>query len=46
AELRRWGVEEPIEERADSAVTRAAAMTDAELWFTDEVPDVAAVLRY
>ncbi|MFG1705225.1 Vms1/Ankzf1 family peptidyl-tRNA hydrolase [Nonomuraea sp. M3C6] len=45
-ELRRWGVEEPIEERSDSALARAAAMTDAELWFTDRVPDVAAVLRY
>ncbi|MFI6920324.1 Vms1/Ankzf1 family peptidyl-tRNA hydrolase [Nonomuraea spiralis] len=46
AELRRWGVEEPVEERADSAVVRAAAMTDAEVWFTDDVRDVAAVLRY
>ncbi|MFI7424247.1 Vms1/Ankzf1 family peptidyl-tRNA hydrolase [Nonomuraea sp. NPDC049684] len=45
-ELRRWGVEQPVEERADSAVVRAAAMTDAELWFTDDVQDVAAVLRY
>jgi hypothetical protein len=45
-ELRRWGVDEPIEERADSALARAAAMTDAELWFSDTVKDVAAVLRY
>jgi hypothetical protein len=45
-ELRRWGVQEPIEERADSALVRAAAMTDAELWFSDAVPDAAAVLRY
>ncbi|NJP94342.1 hypothetical protein HCN51_33720 [Nonomuraea sp. FMUSA5-5] len=45
-ELRRWGVEEPIRERSDSALARAAAMTDAELWFTDAVEDVAAVLRY
>ncbi|MFI7610710.1 Vms1/Ankzf1 family peptidyl-tRNA hydrolase [Nonomuraea terrae] len=46
AELRRWGVNEPIQERSDSALARAAAMTDAELWFTDAVSDVAAVLRY
>lgn len=46
AELRAWGVEKPVTERADSALVRAAAMTDAELWFTDQVPDVAAVLRY
>jgi hypothetical protein len=46
AELRRWGVDEPVQERSDAALTRAAAMTDAELWFTDQVPDVAAVLRY
>ncbi|MEO3874662.1 Vms1/Ankzf1 family peptidyl-tRNA hydrolase [Nonomuraea sp. B12E4] len=45
-ELRRWGVEAPIAERSDSALARAAALTDAELWFTDRVPDVAAVLRY
>ncbi|MEV0383117.1 Vms1/Ankzf1 family peptidyl-tRNA hydrolase [Nonomuraea sp. NPDC050643] len=45
-ELRRWGVDEPIQERADSALARAAAMTDAELWFNGDVPDVAAVLRY
>ncbi|NRQ35029.1 hypothetical protein HII36_24865 [Nonomuraea sp. NN258] len=46
AELRRWGVDEPVKERADSALARATAMTDAELWFTDQVSDVAAVLRY
>ncbi|MGW0803539.1 baeRF2 domain-containing protein [Nonomuraea sp. NPDC002799] len=45
-ELHRWGVAEPVQERADSALVRAAAMTDAELWFTDDVKDVAAVLRY
>ncbi|MGI5274345.1 Vms1/Ankzf1 family peptidyl-tRNA hydrolase [Nonomuraea sp. CA-218870] len=45
-ELRTWGVEQPVAERADSALVRAAAMTDAEVWFTDQVPDVAAVLRY
>ncbi|SEM95413.1 Vms1/Ankzf1 family peptidyl-tRNA hydrolase [Nonomuraea pusilla] len=45
-ELRSWGVEHPVEERADSALARAAAVTDAELWFTDRVDDVAAVLRY
>jgi hypothetical protein len=45
-ELRDWGVEKPVPERADSALVRAATMTDAELWFTDQVPDVAAVLRY
>ncbi|MEV4222463.1 Vms1/Ankzf1 family peptidyl-tRNA hydrolase [Nonomuraea sp. ATR24] len=45
-EVRAWGVAEPVEERADSALARAAAMTDAELWFCDDVADVAAVLRY
>ncbi|MEU8245834.1 Vms1/Ankzf1 family peptidyl-tRNA hydrolase [Nonomuraea sp. NPDC048916] len=45
AELRRWGVEEPMRDRADSALARAAAMTDAELWFTDAISDVAAVIR-
>ncbi|MBF8186091.1 hypothetical protein ITP53_10100 [Nonomuraea sp. K274] len=45
-ELRRWGVEHPVQERSDSALARAAAMTDAELYFTDAVSDVAAVLRY
>jgi hypothetical protein len=45
-ELRRWGVPEPVRERSDSALARATAMTDAELWFTDAVADVAAVLRY
>ncbi|TMR91237.1 Vms1/Ankzf1 family peptidyl-tRNA hydrolase [Nonomuraea basaltis] len=46
AELRRWGVDEPVQDRSDSALARAAAMTDAELWFTSAVKDVAAVLRY
>ncbi|TDE38241.1 hypothetical protein E1295_33645 [Nonomuraea mesophila] len=45
-ELRRWGVPEPVQERSDSALVRATAVTDAELWFTDAVTDVAAVLRY
>ncbi|MFI7635306.1 Vms1/Ankzf1 family peptidyl-tRNA hydrolase [Nonomuraea sp. NPDC049400] len=45
-ELQRWGVDEPVKERADAALARAAAMTDAELWFSDAVKDVAAVLRY
>ncbi|MEW9552107.1 Vms1/Ankzf1 family peptidyl-tRNA hydrolase [Nonomuraea sp. NPDC050783] len=45
-ELRTLGVEEPVRERADAALARAAAMTDAELWFTDAVKDVAAVVRY
>ena len=45
-ELRHWGVTEPVRERADSALIRAAAATDAEVWFTDAVDDVAAVLRY
>ncbi|MEU0571794.1 Vms1/Ankzf1 family peptidyl-tRNA hydrolase [Nonomuraea sp. NPDC005983] len=44
-ELRRWGVERPVMERSDSALARAAAMTDAELWFTEEVAEVAAVIR-
>ncbi|MFI6601526.1 Vms1/Ankzf1 family peptidyl-tRNA hydrolase [Nonomuraea sp. NPDC050536] len=46
SELRRWGVEHPVRERADSAVARAAAMTDAELWFCPRLEDVAAVVRY
>ncbi|NUR85104.1 MAG: hypothetical protein HOY71_13550 [Nonomuraea sp.] len=45
-ELRAWGVELPERERADSAIARAAAMTDAELWICPELSDVAAVLRY
>ncbi|KAB8190868.1 hypothetical protein FH608_032940 [Nonomuraea phyllanthi] len=45
-ELHRWGVGEPVKERSDAALARAAAMTDAELWFSDAVSDVAAVLRY
>ncbi|MCK2218008.1 hypothetical protein MF672_030075 [Actinomadura sp. ATCC 31491] len=45
-ELRSWGVEQPQRDRADAALARAAAMTDAELWFSDAVKDVAAVLRY
>ncbi|MFE3451532.1 Vms1/Ankzf1 family peptidyl-tRNA hydrolase [Nonomuraea sp. NPDC059194] len=45
-ELRGWGVESPVRERADSAIARAAAMTDAELWFSPEVSEVSAVIRY
>lgn len=45
-ELRDWGVEEPVCERADSAVARAAAMTDAELWFCPQLDDLGAVIRY
>ncbi|MEV6155078.1 Vms1/Ankzf1 family peptidyl-tRNA hydrolase [Nonomuraea sp. NPDC052129] len=45
-ELRGWGVEDPVPERADSALTRAATMTDAELWFSPEISDAAAVIRY
>ncbi|GAA2401624.1 Vms1/Ankzf1 family peptidyl-tRNA hydrolase [Nonomuraea africana] len=45
-ELRRWGVEAPVQDRADSALVRAAAMTDAELWFSPEVKEVSAVIRY
>ncbi|MGV9304406.1 MULTISPECIES: baeRF2 domain-containing protein [unclassified Nonomuraea] len=45
-ELRRWGVEGPVRERADSALARAAAMTDAELWFAPEVKEISAVIRY
>jgi hypothetical protein len=44
-ELLGWGVEHPVPERADSALARAAAMTDAELWFCPQLGDVAAVLR-
>ncbi|WP_084964761.1 Vms1/Ankzf1 family peptidyl-tRNA hydrolase [Thermoactinospora rubra] len=45
-DLRRWGVEQPVRERADSALARAAAMTDAELWFCPELSDVCAVIRW
>ncbi|MFI6478989.1 Vms1/Ankzf1 family peptidyl-tRNA hydrolase [Nonomuraea sp. NPDC050663] len=45
-ELRRWGVESSTTDRADSALARAAAMTDAEFWFCDELDQVAALLRY
>ncbi|MGI5486518.1 Vms1/Ankzf1 family peptidyl-tRNA hydrolase [Microtetraspora malaysiensis] len=48
-ELTDLGVDLPVEERADAALARAVAMTDAELWFVPELdsPDgVGAVLRY
>ncbi|WP_327090430.1 Vms1/Ankzf1 family peptidyl-tRNA hydrolase [Nonomuraea sp. NBC_01738] len=45
-ELLGWGVEDLAPERADSALARAAAMTDAELWFCPDLDDVAAVIRY
>lgn len=45
-ELRRRGVQEPVRERADAALARAAAMTDAELWFCPELTEAAAVVRY
>jgi hypothetical protein len=38
-----------VEDRADAALARAIAATNAELWFVDEIesPDgVAAVLRF
>nr|BFE82282.1 hypothetical protein GCM10020093_048830 [Planobispora longispora] len=48
-ELREWGVSDPVEERADAALARAVAMTNAELAFVPrlEAPDeVAALLRF
>ncbi|ETK31325.1 baeRF2 domain-containing protein [Microbispora sp. ATCC PTA-5024] len=49
ADLLTWGVAEPFEERADAALARAAAMTDAEIRFVDHIdsPDgVGALLRF
>ncbi|MEZ0077095.1 Vms1/Ankzf1 family peptidyl-tRNA hydrolase [Planotetraspora sp. GP83] len=49
AELADWGVEQPVEERADAALARAVAATDGEIWFVSEIdsPDgVGAVLRF
>lgn len=49
SELVVWGVADPVEDRADAALARAIAATNAELWFVDEIesPDgVAAVLRF
>ncbi|MFC0865319.1 Vms1/Ankzf1 family peptidyl-tRNA hydrolase [Sphaerimonospora cavernae] len=49
ADLLDWGVAEPFEERADSALARAVAGTDADLWFVDHLPSpdgVGAVLRF
>ncbi|MCG5216324.1 baeRF2 domain-containing protein [Streptosporangium soli] len=48
-ELRQWGVADPVRDRADAALARAAATTDADLWFVrrDSLgTDVAALLRY
>ncbi|WP_182873722.1 Vms1/Ankzf1 family peptidyl-tRNA hydrolase [Microbispora sp. H10670] len=49
AELGAWGVEEPVRERADAALARAVAATDAQLWFVDHIdsPDgIGALLRF
>ncbi|MBX6383983.1 MAG: peptide chain release factor 1 [Microbispora sp.] len=49
AELVAWGVEEPVRDRADAALARAVAATDAELWFVPrlESPDgIGALLRF
>ncbi|MEV4324923.1 Vms1/Ankzf1 family peptidyl-tRNA hydrolase [Microbispora rosea] len=49
AELAAWGVGEPMRERADAALARAVAATDAELWFVPrlESPDgIGALLRF
>jgi hypothetical protein len=50
-ELRVYGVADPVQDRTDAALARAAALTDAELWFVSPAelnsPDgVAAVLRF
>jgi hypothetical protein len=48
-ELAAWGADRPVPERADAALARAIAATDAELWFVDAIdsPDgVGAVLRF
>lgn len=50
-ELRAAGVPDPIRERADAALARAATLTGAELWFVSatelHTPDgVAALLRF
>ncbi|MBG0832758.1 peptide chain release factor 1 [Planomonospora sp. ID67723] len=49
SEIREWGVESPQRDRADAALARAVATTDAELCFVPELdaPDeVAALLRF
>lgn len=51
AELVAWGVAEPVAERADAALARALALTDAELCLVaagelDSPDGVAALLRY
>ncbi|MDF5758695.1 Vms1/Ankzf1 family peptidyl-tRNA hydrolase [Spongiactinospora sp. TRM90649] len=48
-ELAKYGVPDPVRERADAALVRAAATTDADLWFAardDLGTEVAAVLRF
>ncbi|GAA3118398.1 Vms1/Ankzf1 family peptidyl-tRNA hydrolase [Planomonospora alba] len=48
-EMQEWGVAEPVQDRADAALARAIAATDAELWFVPEldVPgEIAAVFRF
>lgn len=48
-ELVAWGVDEPVRDRADAALARAVALTDAELWFVSREAlgtDVGALLRY
>ncbi|MEN3539302.1 Vms1/Ankzf1 family peptidyl-tRNA hydrolase [Microbispora sp. ZYX-F-249] len=48
-ELTAWGVERPVRERADAALARAVAATDAELWFVPRIesPDgIGALLRF
>ncbi|HEY9505144.1 MAG TPA: Vms1/Ankzf1 family peptidyl-tRNA hydrolase [Gemmatimonadales bacterium] len=50
-ELRQWGVADPVRERTDAALARAAALSDAELWFVsppelDSADGVAAILRF
>ncbi|MEW9530114.1 Vms1/Ankzf1 family peptidyl-tRNA hydrolase [Microbispora sp. NPDC049125] len=49
ADLLDWGVREPVEERADAALARATAATDAEVWFVEEIASrdgVGALLRF
>ncbi|GAA1008409.1 hypothetical protein Aple_070020 [Acrocarpospora pleiomorpha] len=48
-EMCAWGVADPINERADAALARAVATTDAELWFVPELDSpegVGAILRF
>ncbi|GLW10795.1 hypothetical protein Misp01_59230 [Microtetraspora sp. NBRC 13810] len=49
AELTGRGIAEPGRERADAALARAVAVTDAELWFVERAAlgtDAAALLRF